>query len=90
LEDIRLRLIEMGDTAAAEAMLPQMERLKKGVDYHQHVLIAVRARLSRSQPEPALATPISLPWTRPRPAAPISRSYEPRPMVALSDAEEVA
>jgi hypothetical protein len=48
LEDIRLRLIEMGETASADAATGQIDRLRKGLDYHRHVLVAVQARLARS------------------------------------------
>jgi hypothetical protein len=56
LDDIRLRLIEMGDIGSADATAAQIDRLKKGLDYHQHVLVAVRARLARSHAQPEALT----------------------------------
>jgi hypothetical protein len=61
LDDIRLRLIEMGETASANAMLPQLERLRGDLDYHKDILVAVQARLSFHSPRPSELPVISSP-----------------------------
>ncbi len=46
LEDIRLRLIEMSDLGAADALGVQIDGLRRCLDYQQRVLVAMRARLA--------------------------------------------
>ncbi len=46
LEDIRLRLIEMSDCAAAEALGAQIDGMRRCLDYQQSVLVAMRARVA--------------------------------------------
>jgi hypothetical protein len=77
LEDIRLRLIEMGEIASAEATAAQIERLRKGLDYHQHVLVAMRARLARAHAEPVGLNTVRTPHGSTYLAAPL-RHASPR------------
>jgi hypothetical protein len=53
LDDIRLRLIEMSDIAAAETLAGQLERLRKDLDYQQQVMVAMQARAVVGRPEQA-------------------------------------
>jgi hypothetical protein len=44
LDDIRLRLIEMADVAAANALAGLVDRLRKDLDYQNQVMVAMQAR----------------------------------------------
>jgi hypothetical protein len=90
LDDIRLRLIEMGEIASADATAAQIERLKKGLDYHQHVLVAVRARLARAYPPPDRLT-VSMASLGPTdPATPLRRAGPRRSPDAARETEDAA
>jgi hypothetical protein len=53
LDDIRLRLIEMSDIAAADALSVQLDRLRKDLDHQQQVMVAMQARVVVGRAEQA-------------------------------------
>ena len=44
LDDIRLRLIEMSDVAAADAMAARIDRLQEDLEHQNHIMVAIQAR----------------------------------------------
>ena len=51
LDDIRLRLIEMSDIAAADALAAQLDGLRKDLEYQQQVMVAIEARAAVGRAE---------------------------------------
>jgi hypothetical protein len=46
LDEIRLRLIEMSDLFAANAVAERLDGLRNELDYQRHVLVAMQARMA--------------------------------------------
>jgi hypothetical protein len=90
LEDIRLRLIEMGETASADAAAAQIDRLRKGLDYHRHLLIAVQARLARSRAETEGPNAGRPPHGPTYPPTPLRRPVPRNSLGAAREAEDAA
>ena len=46
LAEIRLRLIEMSDVVAANAVAERLDGLRTNLDYQRHVMVAMQARMA--------------------------------------------
>jgi hypothetical protein len=90
LDYFRRRHIELGVGAPAPATASQIERLKKGLDYHQHVLVAVRARLARSHAQPEGLNALETSHGPTYPTTPLRRSVPRRSVEVARQAEDAA